>query len=282
MRVIVDCDPGLDDAAAIAMLAASKGVDLALLSTTGGNAPVDRVTSNAAAIAAALRLTVPIARGGDGIGRFATDVWGSDGSLPLAPAHIEPETSSLDAILAGAGAPLDVLAIAPLTNIARLVSQQATRARIGALVIMGGAVGRGNVKPHAEFNIWADPGAAAKAFDAGLPLTLVPLDVTRPFVCPSGLAERIGTATPAARLVATLLDHLGKPGHPATLHDAAAAGYLLWPECFTTQRGRIAVETGGDSEGRTTFTDDPGGPHRIVTAIDTGEFWDRFVDLLTR
>jgi inosine-uridine nucleoside N-ribohydrolase len=271
--LIVDGDPGLDDAMAIALLAAHPGIDLRLISIVAGNAALPIVTANAQAIVAALDLETPLAAGA-APARLATDLWGGDGRLPLEPSLetvVHPLTTALQMAVRGDDA-VSVLAIGPLTNVAGLV--RASPHRVGQIAVMGGALGRGNATPEAEFNIWADPPPAAAVLASGLPVTLAPLDLTRALHPPSGFAEQLDLSRPAAALVSRLLPVLGTTHHPATPHDLAAVGALLWPHLFEMAVGIVSVVTEeGVSEGRTLFEADPHGLHRVLTAVDAPAFW---------
>ena len=133
---------------------------------------------------------------------------------------------------------------------------------------MGGALGRGNATPHAELNIWADPQAAQIVFAAGIPITLVPLDITRGLIVPIEMINRLTTAnTRAAQLVGDLLPYAGENAQPSAIHDTAVIAFLLWPELFTPEPGWISVVTEGAEEGRTLFTSAPDGPHRVLTKV---------------
>jgi inosine-uridine nucleoside N-ribohydrolase len=172
-----------------------------------------------------------------------------------------------------------LLAIGPMTNVAGFLA--AHPGRIVSIAAMGGALGRGNATPDAELNIWADPAAAAAVCASGVPLTLAPLDLTRELHPPAGFAARLDPARPRAALAARLFARLGQPHEPATPHDLAAAGWLLWPNLFETRRGRIeVVADAGPAEGKTVFAEDPAGPHQVLTGLDRDRFWEAVADVL--
>lgn len=284
--IIIDCDPGLDDAVAIALAAASPRLAVEAITTVAGNAPIEVVTRNALAVREALGLDAPVYRGSArpliAKPHYSTMLWGGDGDLGLPP----PTRSAGDDAVGFLG---DVLAtgskivcpVGPLSNIARLIGNHpAAAGKIERLVVMGGALGRGNASPHAELNIWFDPHAAAKVFDSGVPLTLVPLDVTRTVVVKPDRIKRLSEAsTPVAKLCARLLPLSGRNSHPSSIHDACAVGWLLWPELFRTEDGRLSVVLDGEEAGRTLFA--PGkGPHRVATSLDVKTFLDRLVETL--
>jgi purine nucleosidase len=268
-RFLLDCDPGLDDAVALALAMASPELEVTCVSTVAANAPIEVVTSNAERVMDRLGCGCPLFEGAARPltikARHSTDLWGGDGRLALAAPGKPPRriNQSLYAKLA-VEADL-VCAIGSLTNIAGLVAGGHTPK---GLVIMGGALGRGNATPHAELNIWADPQAAEIVFASGVPITLVPLDITRGLIVPQEMIADLAAArTPAAQLVGELLPYAGSNAHPSAIHDAAVIAFLLWPALFTTERGRISVITEGSEEGRTLFSAGSDGPHDVLTEV---------------
>jgi purine nucleosidase len=269
IRLLLDCDPGLDDAIALALAMASPEFGTIGLATVAANAPIDTVTGNAEKVMDRLGCGFPLFQGASRPlvinARHSTDIWGGDGVLPLT-SPLKPvrrmthEDFSQHAIAADV-----VCAIGSLTNIAGLVK---TGRKPKRLAIMGGALGRGNATPHAELNIWADPHAADIVFASGIPITLVPLDITRTLIVPKDMIARLAQSdAKPARLSGELLPHAGSNAHPAAIHDAAVIGALLWPKLFTGQRGTISVTTEGVEEGRTIFTAGPDGPHEVLTEV---------------
>jgi inosine-uridine nucleoside N-ribohydrolase len=197
--------------------------------------------------------------------RHSTDLWGGDGKLPLAPPAQPARRADRHAFEMLARTADVVCAIGSLTNVAGLIENGEPP---GRLVVMGGALGRGNATPHAELNIWADPHAARIVFASGVPVTLVPLDITRGLIVPDDMARRLAAAkTRAARLVGELLPHAGSNAQPSAIHDAAVIAFLLWPAFFTSEPGQIRVVTRGSEEGRTIFTSAADGPHRVLTEV---------------
>jgi pyrimidine-specific ribonucleoside hydrolase len=268
-RLLLDCDPGLDDAVALALALASPEIDLIAVSTVAANAPIDVVTDNAERVMDRLGCRCPLFQGAARPlavrARHSTDLWGGDGRLPLA-APIEPATRIDRAEFYELARAADIVcAIGSLTNIAGLI-ESGQRPR--KLVIMGGARGRGNATPHAELNIWADPHAARIVFASRLDVTVVPLDITRRLIVPKHMTSALAAAkTPAAQLVGELLPYAGSNAQPTAIHDAAVIAFLLWPALFTSEPGRVSVVTEGAEEGRTVFTRASDGPHRVLTQV---------------
>jgi inosine-uridine nucleoside N-ribohydrolase len=284
LGVVVDCDPGLDDALALTLLAAHPSVRVDLVTTVAGNAPLEVVTANAHAVVAALGIAIEVASGAAGRAgappRLATGLWGGDGALALPAATAQPAGPAATAFARAAAAdPVTLLAIGPMTNVAKYLASH--RGAVAAIAAMGGALGRGNATPEAELNIWADPGSAAAVFASGVPLALAPLDLTRDLHPTQGFIARLDTGRRIAALAARLFERLGAPHEPATPHDLAAAGWLLWPDLFETRQGWIEVVThDGPHEGRTLFTPDAAGPHTVLTAVHAEPFWSAVSDTL--
>ena len=269
IRFLLDCDPGLDDAVALALAMASPELELTGVSTVAANAPIEVVTTNAERVMDRLGCQCPLFQGAARPlkikARHSTDLWGGDGRLALgAPARPVRRIDAAAFRKLTSAADM-VCAIGSLTNIAGLIEAGHAPAR---MVIMGGALERGNATPHAELNIWADPQAADIVFASGVPITLVPLDITRGLIVPEAMTLALAAAsTPSARLVAELLPQAGRNAQPRAIHDAAVIAFLLWPALFRTEPGRIAVISEGAEEGRTIFSPAPDGPHRVLTEV---------------
>ncbi|MFV0333666.1 MAG: nucleoside hydrolase [Tropicimonas sp.] len=219
MPVIIDTDPGIDDAIAILYALRNPALDVLALTTVAGNIGLDVTTRNAGRIAALAGVRVPVHPGAAApLGRAArpeTGIHGNDGlggvafPEPLQPASEEGAIAAMARLLATAPAgSVDLHCLGPLTNLALLLrsAPQAAR-RIGRVIAMGGAVEvAGNVGPKAEFNIAHDPEAAVEVLAAGLDLTLIPLDATRQLradaACIAALRRGgAGPATAAADLI---------------------------------------------------------------------------------
>ncbi|MDZ4734822.1 MAG: nucleoside hydrolase [Rhodospirillaceae bacterium] len=293
VSLIIDCDPGLDDAIAIALAAAARQLDIAAITSVAGNADIDMTTGNALAIVAALGLDIPVYRGAarplDIAPHYGTALWGGDGSLGLAPSRKEIAGDAIRFL----GAALDRAAprsvtlcpIGPLTNIALVLRERPARAAaIAQMIIMGGAFEGGNVTPAAEFNIWFDPLAAAEIFAADIPAVLVPYDLTQHVVVDEVRIARLAAAsTRTARMCGMLLPLAGSDSHPSSIHDACTIGWLLWPELFSGDTGIVSVDHHeGDDFGRTRLRPDPRGRHRLLMRVDRDPLLDAMVSLLAK
>ena len=261
--LIIDTDPGLDDALGLLLALDSPEADLIGVTTVAGNTTLANTTANALRILElAGRTDVPVAVGAgrplirEAV-RTAEHVHGSDGlgGLPLPPPSARPvpehAVEFIAARLRAATEPVTVVAIGPLTNIALLVATHPeAAARIGRLVVMGGAVRIGNATPTSEYNIWFDPEAAHRVFTAGLPLTMVGLDVTeRSLVTPKDV-DALRTGGPVARFAADAVDfysrfHQDRYGTPDTYqHDALAVAEAIAPGIVQTRHLYVEVEYG--------------------------------------
>jgi purine nucleosidase/pyrimidine-specific ribonucleoside hydrolase len=214
--VVLDCDPGHDDAMAILLAAASPALDLVAITTVAGNQTLDKVTLNARRVCSVAGIGhVPIAAGCDRPTHrepvIADDIHGASGldgvdwgepTVKLDPRH------GVDVIVEAAEAGrLTVIAVGPLTNVATALERAPhIAANLERISIMGGAVGLGNRTPSAEFNIYADPEAAAAVFASGVPITLVPLEVTHLALATDDVVRRIERlGTPVASMSVALM-----------------------------------------------------------------------------
>jgi inosine-uridine nucleoside N-ribohydrolase len=292
--ILLDCDPGHDDAIAILLALASPEVELLGITTVHGNQTLEKTTLNALKVLElAGRGDVPVAVGADRpLARALTvadHVHGDSGldgpSLPDPSA--KPVEEDASTFLAGRLEPGVVLVpTGPLTNVARLLDEHPD-ARPERIVLMGGAIGLGNMTAAAEFNIWADPEAAAIVFESGIPITMVGLDVTHQAIVTPERAERLSRTGRIGVVVAELVEFFGEyhrrtygwPGPP--VHDALALAAVIQPALLRTEERRVDVELASElCRGRTVVdlyrrTDAP--PNASV-AVDVDA--DGFLDLL--
>src|SRR4051812_26900117 len=252
--ILLDCDPGHDDAIAILLALASPELELLGLTTVAGNQSLDKTTANAIRVLElAGRGEVPVAAGAGRPlvrePRFAPNVHGETGldGPDLPPPQRFPVGEHAVDFLAARLAGATLVATGPLTNVALLLARY-PEARPERLVIMGGAIAEGNVTPAAEFNIWADPEAAQRVFESGLDVTMVGLDVTHRALVTPEHAERLRGAGRIGRVVAELLDFYGRfhdrvygfGGSP--VHDAVALADAIRPEFLEKRRLHVAVD----------------------------------------
>lgn len=270
--LLIDCDPGIDDAVSLALAVGSPELDLLGVTTVAGNVPLELTTANALMLLAAFgRDDVPVAAGAPrGLVRPKPDhpfVHGRNGlgGVSLPPARRRVHDDHAVPFLAGVlrhAAPrsITLAAIGPLTNVALLLALHPELTdRIERLWIMGGSVGAGNVTPAAEYNVWADPEAAQRVLTAPeLDICLIELEVTRR----ATVDERsLATLRAGSRRGALLADMIGgyidrqPDGQP--LHDALVLAAIADPTLIATRTAGVEVDTGAGSErARTVFSFD--------------------------
>jgi pyrimidine-specific ribonucleoside hydrolase len=265
MDLILDCDPGHDDAIALLLALASPEAKLVGVTTVAGNQTLEKTTANALRLLEfAGRSDVPVAAGAERPlvreRNVAANVHGESGldGPDLPPATGAPLAQHAVDYLAENVAGRTLVATGPLTNVGLLLSLHPA-ARPERIVLMGGAIGEGNTTPAAEFNIWADPEAARLVFESGIDVTMVGLDVTHRAIVTPAVAEELRGAGRAGKLVAELVDfysrfHRGRypelGGSP--MHDPVALAYALRPELLEVREARIEVDCAwGAGRGRT-------------------------------
>ncbi len=256
--MVIDCDPGQDDA--IALLCAARYGNLIGITTVNGNVSVDKTTHNALIVTQIAELDIPVHRGAAAPliepPRHADHVHGASGlNGPVLP-PLDRHTASDDAVaylldVSRTESDLWLVPTGPLTNIALAIRQDPTFiSRFAGVVLMGGSATVGNVTPKAEFNIWADPEAAAIVFDAGQNLTMVGLNLTHQVRIGAPHAAGLRDAdTATAHFVADLVDFYASAvehqGQGAAIHDACAVLAVTHPELFGGEQHHVAVELTG-------------------------------------
>ena len=298
--LIIDCDPGVDDAIAL-LLAFATDLPILGITTVAGNVPLALTATNARKICTlAGRSNIPVFAGCPRplVRPLATaeEVHGATGLQgaalpdPTVPLQSQHSVDFIIEQLLNASAPVTLAALGPLTNIAvALIKCPQIAKKIDQLVIMGGAMGQGNITPAAEFNMYVDPHAAQVVFSADIPTVLIGLDITHQVLTtPERLAAIRATGNPVSAAAAgmlsfygqTDLDRYGLPGGP--LHDPCVIAYLLKPELFTARTVDVVVETTGEHTMGRTVVDWYGGATgtciQVVESVDA----DGFYALLTK
>jgi inosine-uridine nucleoside N-ribohydrolase len=295
-QIVLDCDPGHDDAIALLLALASPELTLLGVTTVAGNQTLQRTTANAIRVLDHLdRSDISVAAGAArplvAEARVAADVHGETGldgpDLPPAGRPPLPDHAIdwLARTLHGASEPVTLVATGPLTNVALFLARYPElQTRLARVVLMGGAIGEGNTTPAAEFNIWADAEAAQRVFSSGLDVTMVGLDVThRALMTPAHVQRLTDAGGRAALLVADLYAFYSRfharryawPGAP--VHDAVALAHVIDPGILTLERCGLVVETAdGLSRGRTHV--DRGGRRpwprcQVAVEIDAERFF---------
>ncbi|SFM12933.1 Inosine-uridine nucleoside N-ribohydrolase [Gracilibacillus orientalis] len=301
MKVILDCDPGHDDAIAI-ILAASKisPLDIVGITTVSGNVEVEKNTLNALKICDIIGLDdVPVAQGATRPmvkkSEIAEEIHGETGldgpNLPLTPKKAATSQHAIDFIieqLHNSAEPITLVPTGPLTNIAMaLVKDPSIKKNINEIVLMGGGT-FGNWTPAAEFNIYVDAEAAKVVFESGILIRMFGLDVTHQVLATKETVGHLREINnPVSEFVAELLvffmqaykDHFDFPGGP--IHDACTVAHLLDPTIFEFEHVHVAIETKGEHTYGMTAVDRLGVTGRepntyFATGLDQGKFWRLF------
>jgi inosine-uridine nucleoside N-ribohydrolase len=296
--IILDCDPGHDDAIAILLAVASPEVDLRAVTTVSGNQTLDKTTNNALRVLElAGRTDIPVYAGADApfVRRrdVAAHVHGESGldgpdlPQPSQSAQAEHAVEFLAGAYRAAEKPV-LVATGPLTNVGLLFATHGD-ARPDRIVLMGGSIGEGNRTPAAEFNIWADPEAAQRVFAEGLDTTMVGLDVTHRALIKDEHTERMRSAGRVGKVVAELMDFYARfhkrrytdlEGSP--MHDPVCIAHLIDPTLMDVRDAFIEVDcTTGPSWGRTNVDwrgREHFGPPNATVGLDIDGA--RFADLI--
>jgi pyrimidine-specific ribonucleoside hydrolase len=256
--IILDCDPGHDDAIALLLALASPEVDVLGVTTVHGNQTLEKTTANALRVLdLAGRTGIAVAAGAERpLAReltVASHVHGESGldgpSLPPASRAplAEDAVGFMVRTIAASPRPVTLVPTGPLTNIAQLLARTGG-SNVAQIVLMGGAIAEGNMTPAAEFNIWADPEAAQAVLHAGIATTMIGLDVTHRALTTPELQARLRSTGTAGEFVADLVDFFtvyhrdtyGWEGAP--IHDAVAVAEVIRPGIVTTVELNVEVE----------------------------------------
>jgi inosine-uridine nucleoside N-ribohydrolase len=301
--IILDCDPGHDDAIALLLALASPEVEVLGVTTVHGNQTLEKTTANALRVLdLAGRSDIAVAAGADRpLVReltVASHVHGDSGldgpALPAASRAplAEGAVEFMQRTIAASPVPVTLVPTGPLTNIALLL-ERTGGANVERIVLMGGSIAEGNMTPAAEFNIWADPEAAATVFRAGIDTTMVGLDVTHRAVTTPALQERLRAAGTTGAFVADLVDFFtvfhretyGWDGAP--IHDAVAVAHAIRPGIVTTIPCNVEIELDSDlCRGRTVVdrwrrTDRPANA-QVGIDLETGAFFELLIERIAR
>jgi inosine-uridine nucleoside N-ribohydrolase len=303
-KIILDCDPGHDDAIAILLAARHPEFELLAITTVAGNQSLEKTTRNALKVCSLANIrSVPIAMGIDRPlvrpPKHALDIHGESGmdgphipepTIELAPQHA---IDLLIDLLTNSEGDITLVPTGPLTNIAAAIRQRpAIIPKIKAISLMGGAIGLGNVTPAAEFNIHTDPEAAAIVFGCGRPITMVPLEVTHQALATNDVITRLRAAQrPVATFAADLLVFFAGTYHyvfgfpAAPVHDPCAVAAVIDPGILRAHKMHVAVETSGEWTSGRTICDvysklgkEPNA--RVGYALEVERFWEMVISTI--
>ena len=305
-RIILDCDPGHDDAIALILAHGNPEIDLAAITVVAGNQTIDNVTRNALATATVAGITgVPIAAGAHRSliePQFVADVHGETGLdgpvLPEPTVSLDPRHGVdliIDTVMGSQPGEITLVPTGPLTNIALAVRKEPRIvARVREVVLMGGAYHGGNYSAAAEFNIAVDPEAAHIVFGEPWPLTMIGIDLTHQALATPAVVERITALdTEVSRFVVDILDFFTESyqdtqGFAAPpVHDPCTVAYVIDPAVLTTRKAPLRVElTGGLTRGMTVadfrFPPPPDCTTSVAVTLDHERFWNLVVDAISR
>ncbi|MGH9756462.1 MAG: nucleoside hydrolase [Candidatus Acidiferrales bacterium] len=317
-RIIIDTDPGVDDAMAIFLALRSPELKVEAITPVSGNVPLELTLPNALRLVEiAGREDVPVAPGASLplVRRLVTAKYahgknglgGVDFPAPRLKPAAETATEMIRRLVRGNPGEITIVAIGPLTNIATVLrSDPEIAGMIPAIVIMGGSLSRGNITPAAEFNLYVDPEAARIVFDAGVPLTMVGLDVTEKVLLTEAHAQKLEAAKnpvsqAAAKIMRATIDRMRQEnfGAAVAMHDPLTVASLLDPNLLTFTEYAVEIETEGEFTAGMTVgythppvrgsapmalagpeQEEPGLPFHPNARVATGVEPDRFFDLL--
>jgi purine nucleosidase len=306
-KIILDCDPGHDDAVAIVLAHGSPRIDLVALTTVAGNQALEKVTRNALSVATVLGMTgVPIARGcSRPLVRPVEVAQSIHGDSGMEGPRLREPTSELDrrhavdliidTVLAHDPGEITLVPTGALTNIALAARiEPGIVERVREVVLMGGGFHAGNWSPVAEFNIKIDPEAAHIVFHEPWPVTMVGLDLTHQALATPQVAERIrAVGTTPAQFVLELFEFFTEAYRQnqgfefPPVHDPCAVAYVIDPDVMTVRRAPVDIELTGTLTLGMTVTDlrGPAPPDchtQVAVTLDHGRFWGLVVDALER
>ena len=299
--IILDVDPGHDDAVAIMLACGAPVLDLLAVTTVAGNVPLEKTTRNALRVLSLIgRPDVPVAAGAAAPLvrplRTAEDIHGESGleGTEMPDASFGPDERGATELIAdavrGSAEPVTLVPVGPLTNVALFLREQPElKERVARISLMGGSIGLGNTTPAAEFNVYVDPEAAREVFESGLPITMSGLDVTHKAGAGPAERERLRSVGRIGVAVAELLEFFaatyeGVFGFDAPpLHDAVAVAAVLEPALLETRYMRVDVECESELTRGETVCDFYGVTGKPPNA-EVGVALDRegFFDLLYR
>lgn len=297
-HVILDCDPGHDDALALFMAMGDPEIDLMEVTTVGGNQSLEKVTKNALSLIELVGEKVPVYSGCSTplikAPKWAGNIHGETGldGVSLAPpkakvAGTHAAAQIVKTIMENPDQYVTLITTAPLTNIAMAaLMEPKICSRVKEVIMMLGAVHTGNVTPVAEFNAYADPESAKVVFEREWPITMIGLDVTHQAICTKEVQARLIKANPALGGVLNGLINFFRDSYmneerfpdPPT-HDPCAVAYALDPSVVKTCKCPVEVETNGELARGMTISDfravAPKNCHtQVGLSLDVDKFWN--------
>ncbi len=303
--IILDCDPGHDDAMAILLAAYNPAIELLGITTVSGNGIIDKVTENALRVCALAKIQVPVAQGAGnailGAVEAASDIHGEtalDGAPLPAPTFALESIHGVDLIaqlVRKSSEKVTLVGTGPLTNIALFLKMYPElKSNIAHIVFMGGSASRGNRTPYAEFNIWMDPEALEVVLKSELPITMIGLDVTHQALITKEIFDKLEamntevskTMTGLMRFFAkTYNDVFEMPDPP--LHDPLAIAVLIDPTVTKNRFVNVEIELNGTHTRGATVVDIYNRTGRkanvnVALELDFDKFWNMMLDAVDK
>jgi purine nucleosidase len=303
LPLVLDCDPGTDDALALFLALGSPELDILAVTVAGGNVGLELTLPNARALVGLTGRKVPVFGGADRplLGAFTSEtrVHGVDGlggmALPEGPAaEAEHAADAIRRIVRSAREPVTLVGIAPATNLAlALMTEPSIAGNIKQIVLMSGAWAEGNATPAAEFNAVSDPEALAVVLACGRPIVMATLEIAAQALCTRAHLDAMAASGTGACLAAACAIQGTVPfsrrlgGAGAALYDPVALAWLVRPELFTTQPAFVTMDLGpGPCRGRTVIDRWGRTPHApnatVLTTIDATGFFGLLTERFNR
>ncbi len=301
--IILDCDPGHDDAIALLLALGSPELNLVGVTTVSGNQTLDKTTANAIRVLEHVdRGEIPVAAGAERplvrqqhVAAYVHGETGLDGPDLPPPVASPVDRHAVDFIaeqIRSRDGALTLVPTGPLTNIALLLALHPD-ARPERIVLMGGSIGEGNRTPSAEFNVWADPEAARRVFESGIPTVMMGLDVTHRALIDAAAIDRLRGAGRAGKLASEIVEFYSrfhKQMYPelggSPMHDAVAVAHVARPGLVTVVPAKIEVDCGWEQGRGRTNVDTRGREgatldNEVGVDIDNAAFVDLLVERLS-
>lgn len=291
--IILDTDPGIDDAAAIGLAIYREELDIKLITTVTGNVSIDKTTNNALKLMTFFEQEIPVARGMETPlvqAVYGSKVHGESGmdgydfkesELSVIEDHA---VEAIRKLVETHDEKITIVAIGPLTNIAMfLLMYPGLKNKIDKIVLMGGSLSKGNMNGPGEFNVWADPHAAKIVFESGMDIVMVGLDVTLKALIGEGELSSTTRHNQTAEMFDAIFRHYrdGDMEQGVVMHDSCAIAYLTNPEIFTVEPKHVEVVTSGPASGMTMEKPEELDLNiKVATGIDSAAFQQWFISTL--
>ncbi|WP_154837946.1 ribonucleoside hydrolase RihC [Staphylococcus sp. Marseille-Q1834] len=298
LPIIIDTDPGIDDAAAISLALCHPNFDVKMISTVNGNVDIEKTTMNALKLKAFFESDVPVHSGAErpllNEINNASHVHGESGmdgynfpneSLKELTSH--HSVNAMYNILKNTNEPITLIALGPLTNIALLFnSYPESKSLVKEIILMGGSTGRGNITPLAEFNIYCDPEAAHVVFNSGIPLTMIGLDLARQALFTHEFITSFKKMNKTGSMLYNIFQHYREDDFEVglKLYDVFTILYLMDSESYEVKEANVQIELQGNlTRGATVVNFKSDSPNcSVVTSTVNDKYEQVFLEMLKK